>query len=58
MIADLMTRDTAPIENSTIECQLSHRTIRAFTDEPLTDEQITTLLEVARHTASSSFLQQ
>lgn len=58
MIADLMTRDTAPIENSTIESQLSHRTIRAFTDEPLTDEQITTLLEVARHTASSSFLQQ
>lgn len=51
-------RESAPIENSTIEAQMGHRTIRAFTDEPLTEDELTTLYEVARHTASSSFLQQ
>ena len=51
-------RSTAPIENTTIVNQLSHRTFRRFTDERLTDEQVDTLVEVARRTATSSFLQQ
>lgn len=51
-------RPTAPVENDTIVTQLGHRTIRAFTDEPVSDKELTTLFEVARHTASSSFLQQ
>lgn len=51
-------RSTAPIENTTIVNQLSHRTFRRFTDERLTEEQVDTLIEVARRTATSSFLQQ
>lgn len=51
-------RSTAPIENATIVNQLSHRTFRRFTDERLTEEQVDTLIEVARRTATSSFLQQ
>ncbi|WP_235827142.1 NADPH-dependent oxidoreductase [Actinomyces culturomici] len=51
-------RETAPIENPTIAAQMGHRTIRAFTEEPLNADELTTLFEVARHTASSSFLQQ
>lgn len=46
------------IRNFTIDHQLNHRTIRKFKDQPLTDEQLTTLFEVARQTASSEFLQQ
>lgn len=37
---------------------LNRRTIRAFKDQSLTQEQLKLLLEVARQTASSSFLQQ
>lgn len=48
----------APAPNSTIEHQLDHRTIRAFTAEPVPEAQIATLLDVARHTATSSFYQQ
>ncbi|WRS30890.1 NADPH-dependent oxidoreductase [Actinomycetaceae bacterium MB13-C1-2] len=43
--------------NSTIETQLAHRTIRAFTDEPVAEDVMATLLDVARHTASSGFYQ-
>ena len=57
-MAYLNTRPSAPIENDTIAIQLGHRTIRAFTDKALTEEELTTLFEVARQTASSSFLQQ
>ncbi len=53
--------EDAPIEglvlNSTIEAQLDHRTIRAFTDEALDDATVATLLDVARHGATSSFYQ-
>ncbi|WZU02130.1 nitroreductase family protein [Erysipelothrix sp. D19-032] len=41
--------------NSTIQKQLSHRSIRAFKDTPISQEIIDTLVEVARHTATSSF---
>ena len=47
-------RSTAPVENTTIINQLSHRTFRRFTDERLTEEQVDTLVEVARRTATSS----
>ena len=43
--------------NSTIQKQLSHRSIRAFKDTPISQEIIDTLVEVARHTATSSFSQ-
>lgn len=40
--------------NPTIARQLDHRTIREFTDVPLTDEERRTLLDVANHTATST----
>ena len=43
--------------NETIESQLAHRTIRAYKDQPLTEAEVTALMDVARHTATSSFLQ-
>lgn len=46
------------LHNFTIDHQLNHRTIRKFKDQPLTEEQLTTLFEVARQTSSSEFLQQ
>lgn len=49
---------TTPVSNPTIRTQMAHRTIRAFTEEPLGEETVTTLLEVARHTATSAFYQQ
>ncbi|WP_315501284.1 NADPH-dependent oxidoreductase [Actinomyces radicidentis] len=42
----------------TIDVQLAHRTIRAYTDEPVGEDVITTLLDVARQSATSSFRQQ
>lgn len=36
------------IENEMIKRQLNHKTIRAFKPQKLTDEQLTTLFEVAR----------
>lgn len=54
----LSTPDSAPISNSTIDAQMAHRSIRAFTEEPLTEDQITTLYEVARHTATCTYAQQ
>ena len=44
--------------NQTIEHQLNHRSIRKFKAENLSDEQIKTLLEVARQTSTSNFFQQ
>lgn len=43
--------------NETIKTQLGHRTIREFTAEPVTDEHLETLFDVAMHTASSRGLQ-
>lgn len=45
------------IDNTTIKHQLNHRSIRAFKDQPLSVEQVQTLLEVARHTSTSMFMQ-
>ncbi|WP_028244877.1 NADPH-dependent oxidoreductase [Pseudoclavibacter soli] len=44
--------------NDTIATQLAHRTIRAYTDEPVDEHTIATLLEVARQAPTSSFYQQ
>lgn len=46
------------IHNQTIDDQLNHRTIRAFKDQPLTADQLTTLYAAASHTSTSMFLQQ
>ena len=54
----LRTAPEAPVLNSTIRAQLAHRTIRSYTDEPVSPEVMETLLEVARHSATSSFQQQ
>ncbi len=49
---------TAPVRNATIDALLAHRTIRAFTDEPVGEEVMRTLLSVARASATSSYFQQ
>lgn len=46
------------IHNETIDHQVNHRTIRAFKEQPLNKEQLTTLYEAARHTSTSMFMQQ
>lgn len=46
------------IHNETIDHQVNHRTIRAFKEQPLNEEQLTTLYEAARHTSTSMFMQQ
>ena len=56
--ASLRVPATTPVTNSTIAAQLAHRTIRAYTDEPLGEDTVTTLLDVARHAATASFQQQ
>lgn len=43
--------------NGTIETMLNHRSIRSFTDEPLTDEQISTIIRAAQSASTSSFIQ-
>lgn len=45
------------ILNATVETQLEHRTIRAFTEAPVEEVAVATLLDVARHGATSSFYQ-
>ncbi|QQM67570.1 NADPH-dependent oxidoreductase [Actinomyces weissii] len=55
---DLRTPESTPVSNETLRSIMSHRTIRAFTPEPLPPELVTTLLEAARHAPTSSFQQQ
>ena len=43
--------------NETIRTQLDHRTIRAFTDQPVSEDEVATLLDVARHAPTTSFYQ-
>ena len=49
---------TTPVTNSTIAAQMAHRTIRAYTDERLDEDTVTTLLDVARHGATAFYQQQ
>jgi FMN reductase (NADPH) len=44
--------------NQTIRTQLEHRSIRAFTAEPISEEVISILLDAVDHAATSSFYQQ
>jgi FMN reductase (NADPH) len=43
--------------NQVIETILNHRSIRAFEDRPLTDEQIQTIVECAQAASTSSYIQ-
>ena len=43
--------------NETIRIQLNHRSIRAFKEQDLTKEEVELLVDVARHTATSKFMQ-
>ena len=43
--------------NETIRIQLNHRSIRAFKEQALTKEEVELLVDVARHTATSKFMQ-
>lgn len=45
-------------DNFTLKHQLNHRTIRAFSPQKMSTEELETLYEVARHTATSMFNQQ
>ncbi|MDO4259270.1 MAG: NADPH-dependent oxidoreductase [Actinomycetaceae bacterium] len=59
MSADpLSTPTPTPVHTDTIDLQMRHRTIRAYADTPVSEDQMTTLLEVARATATTAFLQQ
>lgn len=49
---------TAPRLNETVRTQLSHRTIRTFTEEPLDADTLETLLQVAHRSPTSAFQQQ
>lgn len=44
--------------NSTLDLLVHHRSIRSFTAQPLTAEQIDTLIQAAQHAATSNFFQQ
>ncbi|MDR1709597.1 MAG: NADPH-dependent oxidoreductase [Candidatus Accumulibacter sp.] len=44
--------------NETIKKQLSHRSIRAFSEKPVPEDVVKTLLEVTNRTATSSGMQQ
>ncbi|WP_347549613.1 oxygen-insensitive NADPH nitroreductase [Pseudalkalibacillus hwajinpoensis] len=43
--------------NETIETILEHRSIRSFKDEPLTNEQVHTLVKAAQAASTSSYIQ-
>lgn len=43
--------------NQTIETILKHRSIRKFKDKPLDKETVAMIVDAARHTASSNFMQ-
>lgn len=44
--------------NSTLDLLLRHRSIRRFTTQPLTAEQVDTLIQAAQHASTSNFFQQ
>ncbi len=52
------TAPTTPVTTDTIEVQLSHRTIRSFTDEPVTNNEVESLLTVAGQAPTWAFYQQ
>ena len=54
----LTTPPTTTVGAEPFATLMAHRTIRAYTDQPVGEEVMTALLDVARHSATSSFLQQ
>ncbi|WP_311407075.1 nitroreductase family protein [Liquorilactobacillus uvarum] len=46
------------IKNQTVNKQIQHRTIRAFKDHNLTEDELETIKQVAKHTSTSMFTQQ
>lgn len=56
--AALAAPQDTPVSNETIAALMAHRTIRAFAEGGLDEPTVTTLLDAARHGATSSFLQQ
>lgn len=49
-----MTNHAATLTNSTIELMQSHVSVRSFTEEPVADEMLETVLEAARRAPTSS----
>ena len=54
----LTTPPTTTVGAEPFATLMALRTIRAYTDQPVGEEVMTALLDVARHSATSSFLQQ
>lgn len=48
---------TLGIHNETLAVQLAHRSVRKFTPEPVTDEQLSAIVAAAQSAATSSNLQ-
>lgn len=48
---------SAPLSNPTLDVILGHRSIRSFTDEPVSEDAITTILEAVRQAATWAFYQ-
>ncbi len=46
------------VSTETIAHQLAHRTIRAYKDQPVAEDVVATILDVARHAPTSGFYQQ
>ena len=44
------------LTSSTLDCILAHRSIRRFTDEPVSDKVIEQLVNAARFASTSKFL--
>ncbi len=51
-----MTNPT-PLSSAVLDCQRAHRSVRDYTDEPVDDDLLATLIESAQGAASSSFIQ-
>ena len=49
---------TTALSNPTIDVLMSHCTVRRLSEQPLSDDQITTLLDVAKRAPTSSYRQQ
>ncbi|MBE8424893.1 nitroreductase family protein, partial [Leptospira borgpetersenii serovar Balcanica] len=43
--------------NSTLEAMLSHRSVRSFTDEPISAEMLEAVLEAGRAVSTSNYMQ-
>ena len=49
---------TTALSNPTIDVLMSHCTVRRLSEQPLSDDQMTTLLDVAKRAPTSSYRQQ